>query len=126
RYRNALLLTAGELRREMVHTVAETDDVERGLGRHAIVRDLRHDRDVLTRRKAGDEVVELEDEADVMTPVLGEVLLRRARDVLIVIQDGPLAGRIETAEDVQQSRLSAARRAEQHDQLTGIQLEVDT
>ena len=63
---HALLLAAGELRREVVHAVAEADQRQRLLGRHRVVGDLGDQGDVLARGEAGDQVVELEDEADVM------------------------------------------------------------
>ena len=46
--------------------------VRRGRARpwiHRIVRDFGDERDVLQRREAGNEIVELEDEADVMPPI---------------------------------------------------------
>ena len=73
RDRHPLLLAAGELRREVVEAVAEADEPQR-LGR--VERrggDLGDERHVLERRQARDQVVELEDVADVLAPEAGQL-----------------------------------------------------
>ena len=52
--------------------VAEADQLQRFLRLHRIARDLGDERDVLARRQARDEIVELEDEADVLAAVTGQ------------------------------------------------------
>ena len=58
---DALLLATGELSGKMIAAIGESDEVERDLGIHRIVRDFGDERDVLQRREAGNEIVELED-----------------------------------------------------------------
>ena len=69
---HALLLATRHLRGEVIHALAEPDQIQRVFGGHRIARDLRHEVDVLARGERRDEVVELEDEADVVAPVGGE------------------------------------------------------
>ena len=66
---DALLLAAGELRREVMQPVVEPDQLQRHRGVHGLRRDLGDEGDVLQRGQARDQVVELEDEADVLAPV---------------------------------------------------------
>src|SRR6187431_955984 len=63
RDRHALLLAAGELRREVVLTFAELHHPKRVARVHRTLRDVGHERDVFDRSEAGDQVVELEHEA---------------------------------------------------------------
>ena len=63
---HALLLAAGQLRREMVQARAEVDQFQRGFGRHRVAGDLGNQPHVLPRGQARDQVVELEDEADAL------------------------------------------------------------
>ena len=96
---------------KVVEALAEADQAQRVLGRHRRLGDLRHQRDVLARGQARDQVVELEHEADVLAPVAREPGLV-ARGQLAVVEPDVAGGRrVEPAEDVQQRRLAAARRA---------------
>ena len=89
-----------------------------------IVGDLGDEGDVLARRQARDQIVELEDEADVLAPVLGQQPLAGA-DEIVVAEPCLAAGRrVQAAEDVEQCRLAAARRAEQDDELALTDIEV--
>ena len=122
---DALLLAARELGREVVEAVAEADEPERVGGVERVLGDVRHERDVLARREARDQVVELEDEPDVLAAVRGEERVVLAREVVIGVVD--VAGRrhVEPAQDVEQRRLPAPGGAEQRDELAGVELEVD-
>src|SRR5690606_4726985 len=103
----------------------EPDDVERLLGRHRALGDLGHERDVLARRQARHEVIELEHEADVTPAVLRELALRRVRELLAAEEELSARRPVETAEYVEQRRFAAAGRSEQHDELALRQLEID-
>ena len=46
--------------------------------------------------------------------------------MVVAVHDVPGGGGVEAAQDVEQRRLAAARRAQQHDELAGRQREVDT
>ena len=77
---DALLLAAGELRRKVVEALAEADQLAAPpRARIGAARDLGDQRDVLARGQARDQVVELEDEADVLAPVAGQLRPRRRR-----------------------------------------------
>src|SRR5512143_2861709 len=124
RYRDALLLAARELCREMVEPVRETDDGEGLLGFHGITRDLCHHRDILPRCEAWDQVIELEHETNMEPAVLRELLLRGPSEVFAAVSHLPLRCRVESAQDVQERGLPASRRTQQHNELAGQELEV--
>ncbi len=125
RDRHALLLAAGELRREVVEPVAEPHQLERLLGLHRVGRDLADQRDVLPGGQAGDEVVELEDEADELAPVARELVVVGVAQVQLLVAQRPVRGTVEPADDVEQRRLAASGRAEQDDELGVVQVEID-
>jgi hypothetical protein len=125
RDRDALLLAAGELGREVVHAVAEADELERLLRRHRRGGDLGDDRHVFARGQARDQVVELEHEADVVAAEARQLAVAGLGQVLAVVPDVAVRGHVETAQDVQERGLAAAGRAEQHHELAGIQIEID-
>src|SRR5690606_8177096 len=111
--------------REVIEPPLEPDERERLLGWHRIVRDLGDERDVLPRRQARHQVVELKDEPDVPAPIERELALRGSGKLLAAEQQ-PAGGRpVEAAEDVEQRRFAAARRAEEHDELALRDSEVD-
>ena len=90
---------------------------ERLVGREGIGDDVRDQGHVLARGEARDQVVELEDEADVFAPVTRQLGLARPTQVMVAPLRRPRRRRIEAAEDVEQCRLAAARRPEQDDEL---------
>ena len=53
---------------------------------------------------------ELEYEADVLTPIVGERGFTGVREVVIAVVNLAAARQVESADDVQQGRLAAARR----------------
>ena len=110
----------------MIHAIVEFDERERFLRRHRVARDLGDQRDVLLRRQARDQVVELEDEADRVAAESGEFVLVGAGQVDPAIGERAGGRHIESAEDVEQRGFSAAGRAEQYNELTFIKLEVHT
>ena len=122
---DALLLAARELRREVIHTLVEANDRQRFFGRHRPFGDLRHQRHVLTRREARNEIVELEYEADVLAAKHGQLAFARIRQVMIIEREFAVGRRVEPAEDVEKSRFAAARRSQQHDEFAGPEFEVD-
>ncbi len=99
--------------------------VERLVGAIGVSRDLGDERDVLARGEARDQVVELEDEADVLAPVARERGLVGEREIVIAVVHVAAGRHVEPAEDVEQRRFAAARRAEQHDELALVEVEVD-
>ena len=122
RDRDALLLAAGELRREVVEALAQPDQRERLLGRHRIVRDVGDQRDVLARGQAGDEVVELEHEPDVVPPVLRELFLVGVGEVAASEEDPPGRWRRRARRECSAASTCRCRRAQQHEQLARVKL----
>lgn len=112
--RDPLLLAAGELTGEVVEPLAQPHLAQGLRGVEMIVGYLRGEFDVLQRRKAGYEVVELEDEADVGAPVHDELLVRQPRDIAAVHQHRALRGRVHAAQDVERRGLPGSR-LPQHD-----------
>ena len=104
----------------LIDAGAESHQPQRVAGLHGIPCDLGDHGDVLPRGKRRNEVVELEDEADVVAAVLGELLVVGLAQFLPVIADVAGGGAVEPAEDIQQRGLAAARGAEQDDELAGV------
>ena len=59
----------------MIETLLEADEGEGRRRVHRVVADLGDQRDVLDRRQRGDEIIELEDEADAVAPIVGERII---------------------------------------------------
>ena len=128
--RDALLLTARELRGQVLGAVRHADLLERrhhallALGRlHAAIGERQLD--VLVDVQVADQVEALEDEPDLAVAharALGE---RQVRDFLAVQDVAPFGRRVEQPQDREQRRLAAARRAGNRDVLTALDLEVD-
>ena len=78
-----------------------------------------------TRRQAGDQVVELEHEADVAAAVRGERRFVGARQIGVAVQHLAARRHVEAAEDVEQRRLAGARRPQQHDELSFVERQAD-
>ena len=98
RQRNTLLLAAGKLRRAVLAAIGQTHTGQRLVGplqgrctRHA-VQDERHG-DVLPRREHGDQVEELEDEADARAAQRRERVVVQRAQVGVAKQTLPLVGR---------------------------------
>jgi hypothetical protein len=96
----------------VIQPVTQADQLQRDFGLHRRARDLGDDRDILARGETGNQVVELEHEADVKAAVGGEFALAGAGQVAAGIQDFARGGRIQSAENVQQRRFAAARCAQ--------------
>ncbi len=130
RDRRALALAARELRRPVVQPVAELDGLEELpaaslalLARDAPVEE--GEVDVLEHGELRDEVEGLEDEAEVPVPDPGEAVVGEARDVLAREAVRPLGGVVEAAQDVEERRLPRARGADDRDEASLVEREVD-
>ena len=112
RHGNALLLTAGELRRAVRQPVAQAhrvDDAVEPLLVGVAARERHRQRDVLDRGERRDQVERLEHEPDLVPADLGELLLGELPE-----RDGTephLAARepVEAGDAVQQRRLARTR-----------------
>ena len=81
---------------------------------------------IFAGRQAGNEIVELKDKADMVAAITGQLGIVKVGQLLIAIKYRPLAGRIESAKDIQQRTLAAARGAQQHNKFAPVQIEIHT
>ena len=126
--RDALLLAAGELGRAVAEPLGEADlvgELAHPLAVRLAAGEREREHDVLGRREHRQQVEELEDEADVLTPQEREVVVGELRDVLAGDRHAALGRAVEAGEDVHQRRLAGARRAHDGGQLAGGDAEVD-
>src|SRR5699024_3011066 len=112
---HALLLSAGELGGKMIGTVTQLHNIKGFLRRHRIISNLGDDLHVFEGRKAGDQVIELEDKSHIMPPVAGKLSLRGLGQVLITVENFSLRGGIQPAENIDQRRFAAAGRPQEYD-----------
>jgi hypothetical protein len=101
RDRNALLFSARQLRRKVIEPVTQADQAKRVLGPHRIRRDLRHQRDVLSRGETRDQIIELKHESHVLATILRQRAVVGRDEVVIAEVDDTARRRIEAAEDVE-------------------------
>jgi hypothetical protein len=122
--RDALLLAARQLRRELGAAARQADELQQLLDARRRRRpgDLAVDQavgDVVGDREVGKERVRLEDDAVVA------LCRRQHRDVALALQDAAGGLRLEAGDDAQERRLAAARRAEKADELAPRDRQVD-
>ncbi len=124
-----LLLAAGELRRPVGHAAGEVHGGQQLFGPAAGARllpppDQQRHHHVLERGELGQQVVELEDEADL--PIAQVVLLLGGQRLILgTVQRDAAAGRfVEGAEEVQQGALARTARADDGDDLATVHREV--
>jgi hypothetical protein len=75
------------------------------------------DLDVLSGVEVGEQIVQLEDETDVSSPIAIEAA--GMGEVAAVDSDAAGGGAVERGDQVQRRGLSAPRRSDQHDELSG-------
>src|SRR5690606_22664216 len=126
-----LLLAARELSRLVGLPSLETDLREEraspvARGTVPAAADQRRHHDVLERRELTQQVVELEDEADVAIAHRRHLLVVQHRDVAPPEEDLPRGRAVERPQDVQERRLSGAARADDRDGLPRIDADVDS
>jgi hypothetical protein len=85
--------------------------------------DVGDELDVLPRRQAGDQVVELKDEADVAAPEAGEHAVGGAAELEVAKAERAAGGHVQPTQDVEKRRLAGARGPEQHHELAGVQVQ---
>ena len=128
--RDALLLAAGEMRRQVGRAIGEADLLEQGerAGTRLVVRDAgRSDRrlHVVDCGERRDQVELLEHEPERPQPEIGEGGVAERAEVLAFEAHGPLARAVERAEQLEQRRLARAARADERDELARADVEVD-
>ncbi len=125
---NALLLAAGKLVRAVVEPVAQLQRIEQfggarlafGCGQARV--DRRHF-DIFLRRRGGDEIVALEDEAESAAAQRGKRIGIERRNILAVEQILPAARTVETAQNIHQRRLAGAGSAHDGDEFARFDVE---
>ena len=95
------------------------EPAENGLGDH-----LRHQH-VFQGREFGQQVVELEDEAERLVAQLIAALRRQVVDASAVEEDFALVGPVEGAEQVQQRALAGAGGADDAEELARLDLQIE-
>ena len=125
RDRDALLLAAGELARQVTGAVGEPDLGEQRLRALAQLVALDPGRrepelDVLERRQRRDQVELLEDEAEGAQPQLCEIVVAQLREVAALEEDAAAGRPVERAQQLQQRRLARSARALERDELAGL------
>src|SRR5216117_3815727 len=130
RDRDSLLLAPGELHRVMLRAMHHADPLERllhALGalrpRHATVGERQLD--ILGDGEVADQIEGLKHEADPPVADSGSLGRRQVGHRLVLEQVAPVAGRIEQAEDREERRLAAARRAVDRDVFAFANHEMD-
>src|SRR6185436_3402093 len=81
--------------------------------------------DILERRQRGDEMKELEDEANLFTAQLRQRVLAQFRDVHVIDEDVAARRRIETGDEAEERRFSAARRPQHREKLPRADYQVE-
>ncbi len=76
---------------------------------------------MFARGEAGDQVVELEHEADVVAPVFGQPAIVE----LAALLGRAAAGNVQSAEDIEQGRLATPRRTQEHQYFARVDIQVD-
>src|SRR5712692_2690747 len=122
--RDALLLAARELARPMAQAIAEPDLGQRRARQlprllRGLSEEERRDHRVLERAHLAEQVVELEDEADLLPPVTHKVRLAAREEVLALPEDAARGRPVEGAEQVEERGLADAGGADEGDHLAG-------
>ena len=108
---------------KVVQPSLELDEAKCVLRCHGIRGDLGDQGDVFDGGEAGDQVVELEDEADVLAAVGGQRAFVGLRQIGVAIEDAAARRDVEAADDVEERRLAGAGWPEQHDELSLVERE---
>src|SRR3989449_7514003 len=106
----------------MAQPVGQADLGERGRGQlprlgGRLAQEERRDHGVLQRGQLAEQVVELEDEADLLSPVVDKPRLAAREQVLATKEDAARRGPVERAEEVEERGLADAGRAHERDDL---------
>ena len=122
RDRDALLLPTGQLRREIALPLLEPDLLQHRGGDERVGAELGRDLHVFKGCEVRDQIVKLENKADLRTPVGGQTLLVIGGDLLPVDKDASLGEGIHAAEDIQKRGFSRAGLAHDHADLAPADL----
>src|SRR5262245_10390373 len=109
----------------MIHSALKTNKRQSLLGPHRALGDVRDERHVLPGSEAWDQVVELENEADVPPSVCGEAAVIEGSQLQILEVQRTTRGVVETAHNVKERGLTAAGGTKEDDHLPSPHVEID-
>jgi hypothetical protein len=109
----------------MIQPVVQAHEVKGLGGLHWVSRDISDQGHVFPGSQTGDEVIELEYKANVVTPIEGEFPLIIVGDLLATVVDATGRGLVEAAHDVQEGGFATARVSQQDHKLPGKKFQVD-
>ena len=95
------------------------------LGIERIGADLRRELDVFERRQVGDQIVELEDKAQLAAAILAQVGGLEYGEVAAVHQNGAAVGILQAADQVKKRGLARTRRPQHDADLAAVDGRVD-
>jgi hypothetical protein len=110
----------------MIEPMPEPHQRQGFIGAHRMRGDFGDQRHVLAGREAGDQIVELEDKADMFATIARQFAVAGISEIVIAEAHAAGAGAVEAAENVEQGRLAGSRRAEQHRQFSIIEVDIET
>src|ERR1035438_9439485 len=127
-YRHALLLSSREFVRQMIEPVFQADrlqQVRRTPGGFfaANSRQVHRKGDIIQGRERGKKVEELEDESDLPAPQTRQRVIVESIQIDTIDQNRTFGGPVQPADDVQESRLSTARRSHDGDHLASCDVQ---
>ena len=122
RDRDTLLLTAGELRREIIDAGSKSDLGQCFPGVHRILADLRGQRNVLERGQVLNQIVELKNKTDLVASVGGQLAGVVFGNLFTIEKYSSFGERVHAAKDIQQRGLARAGRADDDTDLTFFNL----
>ena len=104
----ALLLAAGKLRGHLVPVLPQAERFEDILRRQGLVGKIRADLDVFLDRQVRDEVIRLENIAQVLAAIQRKLPLAHRGDLLSADADAARVGRFDAADYIQKRRFAGA------------------
>ncbi len=125
----SLLLSAGELRREVVESVTEahTPQERRSLTTEALggASELQRHQDVLQGGQRREQVKRLKYETDPLKPEFSSTVFAERENVFAVEEDAATGRLVEPGQKAQERRLAAARGADDGHEGLGLDFEID-
>ena len=120
-----LLLAAGELGREVVHSLSQPNLLQHFTRIKRAFADLLRQFDVLQRRQVRHQIVELKDETHVVAAVFRQLRRAKPGDFLIPNNNSPAGRFVHAAEQVQHGGFARAGRSQHHAELALFNVKID-
>jgi hypothetical protein len=110
----------------MVETITQANQIQSLRGVHRMLRNFGYQRDVLDGCKAGDQIIKLENETDMLAPEAGECSVSGGAEIVVEVANLAARGYVQTPEDIEQSGFATSRWAEYHDEFASVQVQIDS